>query len=182
MTACGETVPETQETEAPTVPDGVVAVGTVEELQNAFSRLKSEDVIWLTADLDMTGQDLAVVNVRSFTLEGNGHTIRNYSVQGKSGLFVDNGGDRFYTFRDLTLENCSVESDDEFAITFERTAKRVVFSPLLFMFASRILSPYISAVSLLAIAPSDLSPFSATAFAAAAVLFASSASKPRNSM
>lgn len=123
LVACGDQALETPETVAPTVPDGVVAVSSVTELQNAFSRLKTGDVIWLTEDLDMEGQELAVVNVRSFTFEGNGHTIRNYSVKDKSGLFVDNGGDRSYTFRNLTLENCSVESDDEFAALFVGAAR-----------------------------------------------------------
>ena len=123
FTACGENAPELDETPVTTVPEGASSVSTVEELQYAFSRLKTDDVIWLTADLDMTGQELAVVNVRSFTFEGNGHTIRNYSVKGKSGLFVDNGGDRSYTFRNLTLENCSVESDDEFAALFVGAAR-----------------------------------------------------------
>lgn len=123
VTACGETVPNATEAQTPTVPEGANAVATVEELQYAFSRLKTGDVIWLTEDLDMTDQNLAVVNVRSFTLEGNGHTIRNYHVKDQSGLFVDNGGDRAYTFRNLTLENCSVESDDEFAALFVGAAR-----------------------------------------------------------
>ena len=73
-------------------------------------------------------------------------------------------------------------SDGEFALTFERTANLVVFSPLLLMFASRILRPYISAVSTLAIAPIDLSPDSATVLAANAVFVASSALKPLSLM
>lgn len=118
MVACGDTAPEATDTPETTAPDGVVAVSTVEELMQAFSRLNTNDTIYLMSDMDMTGKTLSVVSVRSFTLDGNGHTISNYHIEDKSGLIVDNGGDRTYTIKNLTLENCSVNSDDDHAALF----------------------------------------------------------------
>lgn len=118
LMACGNNVPENTEPQEPTAPEGVVAVSTVEELMQAFSRLNTNDIIYLMSDMDMTGKTLSVVSVRSFTLDGNGHTISNYHIEDKSGLIVDNGGDRTYTIKNLTLENCSVTSNDDHAALF----------------------------------------------------------------
>lgn len=101
-----------------TLPEGTVAVATAEELINAFSDLKTDDCILLKSDIDMEGKSLSVVNMRSFTLDGNGHTISNYKVTDASGLFVDYCGDRAYTIRNLTLKNCSVISEDDHAALF----------------------------------------------------------------
>ena len=108
----------TTEPTGPSVPDGVVYVTNAEELIAAFSDLRTDDVIMLGADINMTGKTLAVVVTRGFTLDGNGYTIRNYHVEDESALFVDNAGDRTYVFKNLTLENCSVVSDDDFAALF----------------------------------------------------------------
>lgn len=116
--ACGSGVPESTQLPELTAPEGVVAVSTVDELMQAFSRLNTKDVIYLMNDMDMTGKTLSVVNVRSFTLDGNGHKISNYHIEDQSGLIVDNGGDRSYTIKNLTLENCSVNSNDDHAALF----------------------------------------------------------------
>ncbi len=124
--ACGhpaETTTDPDEPVAEDLSDGVVDVTTVQELMDAFSDLKSGDVIRLNADIDMDGQQLAVVNSRGFTLDGNGHTISNYCVKGKSGLFVDNASNCSYTIKNLTLNNCALESDDEFAALFIGAAR-----------------------------------------------------------
>ena len=107
-----------RETVEETLPEGTVTVATADELINAFSDLKTDDCIMLEADIDMEGKSLSVVNMRSFTLDGNGHTISNYKVTDASGLFVDYCGDRAYTIRNLTLSNCSVTSDDDHAALF----------------------------------------------------------------
>ena len=118
MVACDDAAPETTEATEATAPDGVIAVSTVEELMQTFSRLNTNDVIYLMNDMDMTGKTLSVANVRSFSLNGNGHTISNYHIADQSGLIVDNGGDRTYTIENLILENCSVTSNDDHAALF----------------------------------------------------------------
>lgn len=98
--------------------DTAVHVSNADDLIAAFADLRSDDVICLEADIDMAGKTLSVVNYRSFTLDGNGHTIRNYHAEGVSALFVDYCADRSYTIRNLTVENCSVISNDEHAALF----------------------------------------------------------------
>lgn len=121
LVACAQPAEPTEPVS--TAPEGAVAVSTVEQLQQAFSRLNTDDLIWLENDIDMAGQTLAVVNSRSFTLDGNGHTISNYHITGKSALFVDNGADQRYTIQNLTLKDCSVVSDDDYAALFVGAAR-----------------------------------------------------------
>lgn len=98
--------------------DNVVLVNTPDELVNAFNNLERGAVISLGADLDMSGKTLKAVNGNvGFTLNGNGHTISNLSSTA-SGLFVDHSGSDSYTFKDLTLSNCSVDSADNYAALF----------------------------------------------------------------
>lgn len=101
-----------------TFPEGAVVVSTADELISAFANLMTDDQIILETDIDMSGKSLSVVNTRSFSLDGNGHTISNYHVNDASGLFVDYCGDRKYTIRNLTIENCSVNSIDDHAALF----------------------------------------------------------------
>lgn len=98
--------------------DNVVLVNTPDELVNAFNNLERGAVISLGANLDMTGKNLKAVNGNvGFTLNGNGHTISNLSSTA-SGLFVDDSWSDSYTFKDLTLSNCSVDSADNYAALF----------------------------------------------------------------
>ena len=96
----------------------VIYVNTPDELIETFNNMQNNTVISLQSNLDMTGKTLTPVSDISFTLYGNGYKISNLNTT-DSALFVDQGNvGRSYTFKNLNLENCSVNSTDNYAGLF----------------------------------------------------------------
>ena len=95
-----------------------VVVKTADDLISAFADLKANDVIYIAANIDMTGQTIKPVkgNV-GFTMRGNGNTISNLSTTAAA-LFVDHSGSSAYTFEDVVLEGCSVNSATNYGALF----------------------------------------------------------------
>lgn len=95
-----------------------IEVGDADALVDAFTNLKAGDVIKLTDDIDMTGKTITpVTGNKGFTLNGNNHTISNLNST-ESALFVAHSGSAAYAFNDLKLENCSVNSMNDYAGLF----------------------------------------------------------------
>ena len=95
-----------------------VIVDTPDELVAAFENLKAGDNIYVIADIDMTGKTLTpVTNNNSFAMYGNGKTISNLTSTERA-LFVAHSGSSAYTFEDIVLENCSVNSTAGYAALF----------------------------------------------------------------
>ena len=98
--------------------DEVIFVNTPDDLVNAFANLEEGALISIGADLDMTGKTITpVTGNKGFTMKGNGHTISNLTST-ESALFVDHSGSSAYFFYDVKLENCSVNSSDNYAALF----------------------------------------------------------------
>jgi len=93
--------------------DSVVSIQTADDLVAAFANLNAGDVLYIAADIDMTGKTVTpVTGNKGFTMLGNGHTISNLHHTGttESGLFVVHSGSAVYKFYGVVLENCSVKS------------------------------------------------------------------------
>lgn len=95
-----------------------VAVMTADDLVSAFANLKAGGIISIENDIDMTGKTITPVtgNV-GFTMRGNGNTISNLSTTAAA-LFVDHSGSSSYTFEDVVLEECSVNSATNYGALF----------------------------------------------------------------
>lgn len=96
----------------------VTGVKTADDLVNAFANLKAGETIYIVNDIDMTGKTVTpVTGNKSFTMLGNGHTIKNLNSTERA-LFVAHSGSAAYTFEDVVLENCSVDSATNYAALF----------------------------------------------------------------
>ncbi len=78
----------------------VVTVKTADEFTAAFAALEEDQVITLTGDIDMTDKAWTPVNNKSFTLNGNDHTIT-----GLSGPLVGTTAAKNYTVKNVTFKN-----------------------------------------------------------------------------
>ena len=60
----------------------------------------------------MTGIEWKAANGVSFTLDGNGHTIKNlsYTTDGNIGIFVNHTAAKNLTFKNLTIDNAHLKS------------------------------------------------------------------------
>lgn len=96
----------------------LVAVKTADDLVSAFANLEANNIIYIADDINMTGKTIAPVtgNV-GFTMCGNGNTISNLSTTAAA-LFVDHSGSSKYTFEDVVLEGCSVDSETNYGALF----------------------------------------------------------------
>ena len=93
-------------------------ITTADELVSAFANLSAGDVLYIAADVDMTGKTLApVTGNKGFTMLGNGYTISNLNSTA-AGLFVNKSGSSSYTFERVILENCSVNSATNYGALF----------------------------------------------------------------
>ena len=93
-------------------------VATADDLVAAFANLKSGDMLYITADLDMTGKTItAVSGNKGFTMLGNGYTISNLNSTSQA-LFVSNSGSASYTFADIVLKSCTVNSTSAYGALF----------------------------------------------------------------
>ena len=101
-----------------TVANDIKFVSTPDELVSAFDTIANKDVIYIAADLDMTGKTLnPVTGNKGFTMLGNGYTISNLNSTAQ-GLFVANSGSASYTFDSVVLKNCSVNSVTNYGALF----------------------------------------------------------------
>ncbi len=80
--------------------DEIVTVKTADEFIAAFAALEEDQVITLTADIDMAGKTWTPVNGKGFTLNGNGHTISNFSGP----LVGTTGAAHNYTIKNITFK------------------------------------------------------------------------------
>ncbi len=78
----------------------IVTVKTPDEFIAAFAALEEDQVITLTADIDMTGKTWTPVMNKGFTLNGNDHTIT-----GLSGPLVGTTAAKNYTVKNVTFNN-----------------------------------------------------------------------------
>ena len=93
-------------------------ITTADDLVNAFANLNAGDVLYIAADLDMTGKTITpVTGNKGFTMYGNGNTISNLNTTAAA-LFVDHSGSSSYTFDGVVLENCSVNSTTNYGALF----------------------------------------------------------------
>ena len=96
------------------VVKNAISVTTPVALQELFANPKSIDgkTIILENDLDMTGIEWKAANGVSFTLDGNGHTIKNlsYTTDGNIGIFVNHTAAKNLTFKNLTIDNANLKS------------------------------------------------------------------------
>ncbi|MBE6640750.1 MAG: hypothetical protein E7619_04110 [Ruminococcaceae bacterium] len=93
-------------------------IATADALVNAFANLKAGAVLFITDDIDMTGKTIApVTGNKAFTMYGNGHTISNLNTTERA-LFVAHSGSSAYVFKDVVLENCSVNSASNYGALF----------------------------------------------------------------
>ena len=84
----------------------------------ATVELYAGDVLYIAADLDMTGKTITpVTGNKGFTMYGNGNTISNLNTTAAA-LFVDHSGSSSYTFDGVVLENCSVNSTTNYGALF----------------------------------------------------------------
>ena len=93
-------------------------IATADALVNAFANLKAGAVLFITDDIDMTGKTIApVTGNKAFTMYGNGHTISNLNTTERA-LFVAHSGSSAYVFKDVVLENCSVNTASGYGALF----------------------------------------------------------------
>lgn len=93
-------------------------ISTADELVDAFANMKAGNVLSIANDIDMSGKTLAAVTGnKGFTMLGNGHTIKNLAST-QRGLFVAASGSAAYTFEDVVLENCFVNTTTEYGALF----------------------------------------------------------------
>ncbi len=93
-------------------------VSTADELVEAFTNLEAGDVIYIGADIDMTGKTITpVTGNKAFTMYGNGYTISNLESTAAA-LFVDHSGSSAYAFDGVNLKNCSVNSTTNYGALF----------------------------------------------------------------
>ena len=93
-------------------------VANADALVAAFDNLKAGDVLYITADIDMSGKTVSTVRGnKGFTMLGNGYTISNLNSTAQA-LFVSNSGSSAYAFENVVLKNCSVVSTSNYAALF----------------------------------------------------------------
>ncbi len=91
--------------------DGKVeSVSTADAFLKAVAELENGGIISLTEDVDLTGKTWNPITNKSFTLDGNGKTIR-----GMNGPLVSRTGALEYTIKDVTFESMTVNSSDDYA-------------------------------------------------------------------
>ncbi len=81
-----------------TYDDEVITVGTPDEFIAAFAAIENDQIVTLTADIDMTGEAWTPVDNKSFVLNGNGHTIT-----GLNGGLSDHTGATSITVKNVTF-------------------------------------------------------------------------------
>jgi len=103
---------------APTIDDGTTPVTNNTELQ----AMNGSGSYILTYDPDLTGVTWTPITGFSGTLDGDGHTISNLSIdaaasddQGLFGVVLDG-----FKCKDLSFEDCTVVADDHVGILFSR--------------------------------------------------------------
>lgn len=90
-----------------------------------FANIKQKGEYTLGADIDMSGADFSGITEFSGKLDGKGHTVKNLTMNGGSGIFTLLEGAEI---RDLILDNVHIESDGLFTGILSGKAVRSVIS------------------------------------------------------